>query len=187
MSTFRLVHLGNPILRKKSISVTPKEIQTKTFQNFLDALVQTCLKNNGVGIAAPQVGVNKRVIVVHVDPHNPRYQNKQPFPLTIIINPDVIKFAKEIKEDWEGDLSADLRGLVPRPIACTVMGLDRQGQEVTYELNDDFQARVFQHEIDHLDGVMFLDKVTRKESFSEYKQWKKYWKDKNLTELFGKH
>lgn len=187
MSTFRMIRLGNPILRMKSQSVTPKELKTKSFQKFLDSLVQTCLKNNGVGIAAPQVGMTKRVIVVHVDPTNPRYPNKNPFPLTIVINPKIVKYAKTLKEDWEGDLSANLRGLVSRATACIIVGLDRQGKEVTYDLKDDFHARVFQHEIDHLDGIMFLDKVERKESFSEYEQYKKYWKDKNLIELLRKH
>lgn len=183
MSTFQMMRLGNPILRNKSKSVSRKKLLTKSFQEFLDSLTETCLKNDGVGIAAPQVGRNERVIVVHVDPKNPRYLNKEPFPLTIVINPKVIKRSKQIKEDWEGDLSADLRGLVPRPIACTVVGLNREGKEVTYNLESDFHARVFQHEIDHLNGIMFLDKVKRKESFSEYEQWKIYWKEKNLEDL----
>ncbi len=178
-----MIRLGNPILRQKAHPVAKRSIQTKTFQKFLDDMVDICLKNNGAGIAAPQVGVNKRVIVVHVDPKNPRYPNKNPFPLTIIVNPKVVRHAKQIKEDWEGDLSADLRGLVPRPVSCTVVGLSRTGEQVTYELTDDFHARVFQHEIDHLDGIMFMDKVKRKNSFSEYEQWKKYWKDKKFEDV----
>ncbi len=183
MSTFKMIRLGNPVLRTKSKSVTLKELKTKRFQKFLDKLVATCLKNDGVGIAAPQVGVNKRVIVVTVDPKNPRYENKTSFPITVIINPKVISHSEKIKDDWEGDLSADLRGLVPRPIECIVIGLDKQGKEVRYDLIDDFHARVFQHEIDHLDGIMFLDKVKRKKSFSEYETWKIYWKGKDLKEL----
>lgn len=183
MTTFPMVRLGNPILRTKSKPVSLKELKTKRFQTFLDKLVATCLKNDGVGIAAPQVGINKRVIVVTVDPKNPRYENKKPFPTTIIVNPKVIEYSQLTKEDWEGDLSADLRGVVPRPITCTVVGLDRNGKEVTYDLQDDFHARVFQHEIDHLDGVMFLDKVKRKKSFSEYKTWQQFWKGKELKDL----
>lgn len=184
MKTFSMIRLGNPILRVKSKPVLQKELKTKLFQKFLDKLVITCLKNDGVGIAAPQVGVNKRIIVIIIDPKNPRYENKTPFPLTIIINPQVVNSSKIIKEDWEGDLSADLRGLVPRPVTCTVVGLNRVGQEVKYDLIDDFHARVFQHEIDHLDGIMFLDRVKRTRSFSEYETWKKYWKGKDITTLF---
>jgi len=181
MATFRIIRLGNPILRKKSQSVPLQKIQTASFQKFLDKLVQTCLIKKGVGIAAPQVGKNIRVIVVHVDTKNPRYEHKKPFPLTIIINPEIIKQSKEEKEDWEGDLSVDLRGLVPRPVWCIVTGLDRKGNEISFNLQDDFHARVFLHEIDHLDGIMFVDRIKRKDTLSEYKQWKKYWKDQKIT------
>jgi peptide deformylase len=176
MAVLKIVRLGHPALRTKSGAVAKKELGSQTFQGFLDDLAQTCDKNNGAGIAAPQVGVNKRVIVVHVDPKNPRYPKKKPFPLTIIINPKVVKRAKQTEEDWEGDLSCNLRALVPRPESCVVSGLDRHGQRVTYDLDYSFHARVFQHEIDHLDGVFLLDRVKRKETISELREWKKYWK-----------
>ena len=178
MTTFPIVSLGNPMLRAKSKPVSPARIQSKAFQKFLDKLAKTCLKNKGVGIAAPQVGKNIRVIVVSVDPSNPRYEGKKYFPLTIVINPKITSKSKEIKEDWEGDLSIDLRGLVPRPVSCIVTGLNREGKEVSFNLKYDFHARVFQHEIDHLDGIMFLDKVRDKDSFCTYEMWKKYWKGK---------
>lgn len=171
-----LIRLGNPILRKKSQRVTQKELKIKKFQLFLDELVHVCLESNGVGVAAPQVGVNKRVIVVHIDPKNPRYPGKKPFPLTIVINPKIMSHAKEKKEDWEGDLSVDLRGLVSRFTSCTISGLDRTGKKIMFDLTNAFHARVFQHEIDHLNGVMFVDKVKKKYSLSEYEEWKKYWK-----------
>lgn len=174
----KIIRLGNPKLRLRSKAVKKRELKGKRFQKFLDDLTTLCVKNNGAGIAAPQVGVNKRVIVVHVDPTNPRYPGREEFPLTIIINPKIIKKSKEIKEDWEGDLSVDLRGLVPRSESCIVKGLDRFGKEVEFNLDYDFHARVFQHEIDHLDGTMFIDRVKNTKSFSEYKEWKKYWKKK---------
>src|SRR5579859_4650556 len=180
MTTFPLIHLGNPILRRKSIPVTKARLRSKAFQKFLDKLAKTCLKHKGAGIAAPQIGKNIRVIIVHVDPNNPRYPGKKYFPLTIMINPKVVKRAEEVKEDWEGDLSDNLRGLVPRAVTCIVTGLDRSGNEVKFDLKNDFHARVFQHEIDHLDGIMFLDKVRKKESFSTYEMWKKYWKGKKI-------
>lgn len=181
MTQYRMIRLGNPILRAKSRSVPLKKIKTKTFQKFLDKLAETCIKSKGVGIAAPQVGKNIRVIIVYVDPKNPRYPDKKPFPLTIVINPKISNQSTVKKEDWEGDLSVNLRGLVPRPVSCTVTGFNRDGEEVAYELKDDFHARVFQHEIDHLDGIMFLDKVKRKETFSEYEMYKKFWKGKKIV------
>jgi len=181
MSKLTIVRLGHPALRTKSKAVSKKELLTKSFQKFLDELAKICDANNGAGIAAPQVGINKRVIVVHVDPKNPRYPGKKPFPLTIVINPKVVEKSKKTKEDWEGDLSAGIRGLVPRSVSCVVTGVDRQGNPVKYKLDYDFHARVFIHEIDHLNGVFFVDKVKRKETLSEIAEWKKYWKNKKLT------
>lgn len=183
MPTLQIVRLGHPSLRSISQPISLKEINHPEFQELLDNMVAICKAHDGVGIAAPQVGINKRIIVVTVDPTNPRYEGKKPFPTTIIINPKVTQRDKTLQEDWEGDLSADLRGLVPRPISCTVTGLDRTGQPITFELTDDFHARVFQHEIDHLDGILFLDKVKKKKSFSEYETWKIYFKGKPLEEL----
>jgi peptide deformylase len=179
MALLKIVRLGHPALRLKSKSVTKRELKGQRFQKFLDDLARICKKYDGVGIAAPQVNISKRVIVVHVDPANPRYKNKKPFPRTIVINPKIISRSKEKKEDWEGDLSASIRGLVPRAAACTVIGWDREGKEVTFELTDDFHARVFQHEIDHLDGKFFIDHVRDTRTICEYKEWKKYWKNKS--------
>ncbi len=175
-----IIRLGHPTLRKKSKSVTNRELRTKTFQKFLDNLAALCLHNNGAGIAAPQVGVTKRVIVVHVDPKNPRYPGKKAFPLTIVINPKIIEHSGAKKEDWEGDLSVDLRGLVPRFTSCKVVGLDRFGKPINFDLDYDFHARVFQHEIDHLNGIMFVDRVKNTKSFTEYEAWKTYWQNKNI-------
>lgn len=174
MSQLEIVRLGHPALRTKSKAVEKREIQTPVFQKFLDELAALCLKFNGAGIAAPQVGVNKRVIVVNVNPANPRYPNHKPFPLTIIINPKVTWKSEKKQEDWEGDLSADLRGLVPRSVKCKVTGLDRTGKPVEYTLDEAFHARVFQHEIDHLGGILFIDRVKNKRSFSEYETWNTY-------------
>ena len=180
MAKLDIVRLGNPALRKKSRAVSKQELATKVFQTFLDDLAAICDANNGAGIAAPQVGVNQRVIVVHVDPKNPRYPDKKPFPLTVVINPKVVAHSKVVKEDWEGDLSCGLRALVPRPDKCIVTGLNRQGDIVKYDLDYDFHARVFQHEIDHLNGVFLIDKVRRMETISELPEWEKYWKGKKI-------
>jgi peptide deformylase len=180
MSKLEVIHLGHPALRAKSVAVTSKELKTKKFQSFLNELCALCDANNGVGIAAPQVGINKRIIVVHVDPKNPRYPGKKPFPLTVIVNPRVIERSKKFEEGWEGDLSASLRGIVARPDKCVVTGLDRDGKAVRYELDYSFHARVFQHEIDHLSGVMMIDRVKRKETICELPEWEKYWKDQTV-------
>ncbi len=176
----QIIRLGHPALRAKSLPVTKKELATSQFQAFLDELSAICVTNNGVGIAAPQVGVNKRVIVVHVDPLNPRYLGKKPFPLTTVVNPKISVRSTVKADDWEGDLSIAIRALVPRAKTCEVRGLDRQGKPVVFELSYDFHARVFQHEIDHLNGVLFLDRVKRKQTLSEPAEWEKYWKGKKI-------
>lgn len=146
----------------------------------MDDLAAICVAHHGLGIAAPQVGVNWRVIVVHVDPSNPRYLGKQPFALTAVINPKVVARSKATHEDWEGDLSCGFRALVPRANTCVVRGLDRHGARVEYDLKYDFHARVFQHEIDHLNGVFLIDRVKRKETISELPEWEKYWKNQKV-------
>jgi peptide deformylase len=178
MSKLEIIRLGHPKLRRRSLSVTKRELKTKEFQDFIDDLCATCVANNGAGIAAPQVGVNKRVIVVHVDPENARYPGMMPFPLTVVINPQITKRSKTLEEGWEGDLSANLRAKVPRHDSCAVEGLDRDGNKIKFDLDDSFHARVFQHEIDHLSGVMMIDRVKRKETICELPEWEKYWKDK---------
>jgi peptide deformylase len=177
MSRLNVVRLGHPALRKKSQAVSLDELATPAFQTFLDDLAETCIHGNGAGIAAPQVGVNQRVIVVHVDPANPRYPGKQAFPLTIVVNPLVKSRSAKLVEDWEGDMSANIRALVPRSETCVVTGLDRQGQPVKYNLGYGFHARVFQHEIDHLDGKFFIDRVKRMDTVTELAEWEKYWKE----------
>lgn len=177
MALLKIVRLGHPALRRKSKLVPKSEIRSKRFQNFVDNLAATCVAVDGAGLAAPQVAVNKRVIVVNIDPANPRYPKQKPFPLTIVVNPVIKKLSKTAKEDWEGDLSAGIRGMVPRAISCVVIGLDRLGDKVKYNLRD-FHARVFQHEIDHLDGIFLIDRVKRLETLSELAEWKKYWMNK---------
>lgn len=174
-----IVRLGHPTLRAHSKAVTKKELISPKFQRFLDNLQNTCMMSNGVGIAAPQVNVNKRVIVVYVDPKNPRYPDKQPFPLTIVINPKITKIYGKVEEDWEGDLSCSLRAMIPRRQYCEVTGYDRTGVRICFNLDYSFHARIFMHEIDHLNGIFNLDHVVRKETICEQDEWEKYWKPKN--------
>ena len=166
MALLPIVRLGSLVLRKKSTPVSLSLLRTKKFQKFLDDLVATCVHANGAGIAAPQVGVNKRVIIVSVQLDNARYPSRPFFPSTIIVNPVVVERSKKLAQDWEGDLSAHLQGMVPRSISAVVRGLDRHGKLVIFRVKG-FHARVFQHEIDHLDGFFFTDRMTRVETLAE--------------------
>jgi peptide deformylase len=151
-----ITQLGNSILRKQSqpvFDVTDPEIQS-----LIDCLIATAESANGVGIAAPQVAHSHRLFIVASRP-NLRYPNAPFMEPTAIINPRIVSHSTETVKGWEGCLSIPgIRGLVPRYQAIEVEYTDRYGQLQHREMTD-FVARIFQHELDHLDGVVFLDRV----------------------------
>ncbi len=145
-----LVTLPNPRLRTRSDEVDPATIQTQEFQNWLDDLVETMWKADGVGIAAPQAGRWVRVFVA-VDGTTPH----------IVINPIVTRKSWRTENGEEGCLSVPGKyGIVRRFRSFRLRGLDRQGQPVTHDARG-FFARVLQHELDHLDGVLFVDRASK--------------------------
>jgi len=151
-----IAQLGNPILRQKAQPVD--NIQDQRIQNLIDALMVTATASNGVGIAAPQVSQSARIFIVASRP-NPRYPNAPLMEPTAMINPQIIAHSTEIVNGWEGCLSIPgIRGLVPRYQAIEVEYTTRDGKQNRQELTD-FVARIFQHEYDHLDGIVFLDRV----------------------------
>lgn len=172
-----IVQLGHPALRIISQEVDAEELVTEAFQQFLDDFGETFSGTPGVGIAAPQVGINSRVIIVDVKPDNPRYPGMAEFPLTVVVNPIIEWQSNDLLDGWEGDLSASGRALVLRAKTCIVTGLNRRGQPVRFELTEPFHARVFQHGVDHLDGIFLLDRVVRKDSIAELSTWETYWRD----------
>lgn len=147
---------GNPILQQISQSID--HLADPNLQRLIDDLIQTAIQQNGVGIAAPQVSQSLRLFIVA--PHlNSRYPNVLTMPPTAMINPKLIHHSTEKVKDWEGCLSIpDLRGLVPRYQHITVEYLDRYGQ-IHQSILKDFVARIFQHELDHLDGILFIDRL----------------------------
>jgi len=153
---FEIAQLGNPILRQQAqpvADVTDKEIQTA-----IDALIETAISVNGVGIAAPQVSRSQRLFIVASRP-NPRYPHAPLMEPTAMINPEIIAHSTEMVKDWEGCLSVPgIRGLVPRYQKIEVAYLDRDGHPQRQEFTD-FVARIIQHELDHLNGIVFIDRV----------------------------
>ncbi|MEA5595955.1 peptide deformylase [Rivularia sp. UHCC 0363] len=151
-----IIELGNPILRQKAEFV--KDIQDKTIQKLIDDLLVTVKETNGVGIAAPQVAVGYRIFIVASRP-NFRYPNAPLMEPTAMINPRILNYSDDIVKGWEGCLSIPgIRGLVPRYREIEVEYTDRYGQLQKQELTD-FVARIFQHEYDHFEGLVFLDRV----------------------------
>lgn len=150
MAYLPIVTLPNPELHKRSKEVDPEIIKTKEFQEWLDDLVETMWKADGVGIAAPQVGKPMRVFVA-VDGKTPH----------IVIDPVLVKKSWRMEEGEEGCLSVPGKyGIVRRYRAFKVKGLDRHGRQVVHDARG-FFARVLQHELDHLDGVLFVDRAKK--------------------------
>jgi len=174
MAILKVTKLGNPILRKKSELVDQIEITRPEFQRFIDDMVETMREYDGVGLAAPQVHVSKQIAVIEAK-GNSRYPESPDIPLTVIINPNVVSMSKEKREGWEGCLSVDnMRGRVPRSTRVVVKALDRQGKEITLDASD-FLAIVLQHEIDHLMGHVYLDRMSDFSTLTHMREFYRYW------------
>lgn len=158
MAVLDIVRIGEPVLRAVAEPVDESQLATPGFQRFLDDLVETMRAANGAGLAAPQVGVSKRVFCVEVH-DNPRYPYKPDLDLRVLVNPELRVLSDETFTSWEGCLSIpDLRGALPRALEVEVSYLDRDGSRVTEEIRG-LSAVTFQHEQDHLDGILFVDRV----------------------------
>jgi peptide deformylase len=165
-----IIQLGNPILRQKAEWVD--NIQDECIQELIDDLIATVAQANGVGIAAPQVAASYRLFIVASRP-NPRYPNAPEMEPTAMINPRIVAHSPEVVKGWEGCLSVPgIRGLVPRYQAIAVEYMDRHGQLQKQELTD-FIARIFQHEYDHLDGVVFVDRLENTQDMITEQEYQK--------------
>jgi peptide deformylase len=151
-----IAQLGNPILRQ--IAQPINQINDAKIQNLIDDLIATMTQANGVGIAAPQVSEFQQIIIVASRP-TLRYPSAPVMEPTPMINPQIIDHSAEIVKGWEGCLSIPgIRGLVPRYEAIQVEYIDQYGEGQKQELTG-FVARIFQHEFDHLQGMLFIDRV----------------------------
>ena len=174
MALLEVEKLGSPILRKIAEPVTLEESIDPFFQSFIDDMVETMEKFDGVGLAAPQVSRLKQVIVA-VSNGNPRYANTPDFPLLILLNPRLTPLSVIMIDSWEGCLSVqDLRGKVSRYAKIAVEGFDRRMNPVSFE-TEGFLAIVIQHEIDHLNGKVFLDRMNDLSTLSHLDEFTRYW------------
>jgi peptide deformylase len=165
-----IAQLGDDVLRKPAIMV--EDILSDDIQQLISAMMITVKDAGGVGIAAPQVFHSKRIFIMCSKP-NARYPNAPLMEPTAIINPEITSYSTEIKKDWEGCLSVpSMRGLVPRYKSIEVSYYDQQGSKHQKQLTD-FIARIFQHELDHLNGLTFIDQVdSPRDLISEF-EWLK--------------
>jgi peptide deformylase len=185
VSVREVVAIGDPVLRRRARELSREEIGSPEIQTLIDDLIDTKRATHGAGIAANQVGEPLRVAIVEVEEGNPRYPYKPPEPLTVMINPAIEPVGDEIVEINEGCLSVpDLRGSLRRHLAIRVRYLDRAGDQHD-EVKRGLTAGTYQHEVDHLDGVLFVDRADPR-TFATWEQFDRYERDafvRRVTEL----
>ncbi|HVO92050.1 MAG TPA: peptide deformylase [Terriglobales bacterium] len=174
MSILKVTRLGHPILRAVTATVSAAELHTPALQKLIDDMIVTMKEYDGVGLAGDQVFESKQIAVLEVS-DNPRYPEKSKIPLTILINPEITPLSEEMEDDWEGCLSIpDLRGKVPRYKKIRVQALDRNGKALDF-VAEDFHARVIQHEFDHLNGKIYLDRMRDFTTLTFLQEFARYW------------
>jgi peptide deformylase len=168
-----IILIGNPTLRKISEPIHQDEYGTSELHELSNLLFHIMKVQNGLGLAAPQIGINKRAIVFGMEQH-PIHKQIPSIPFTILFNPTFTPITNNIQEKYEGCLSVgDLRGKVPRYTNIIYQGYDADGNLIEREALD-LHARVIQHEIDHLDGIVFIDRVKDTLSFGFHNELIKY-------------
>ena len=173
MAVLHVVKMGNPLLKKVSTPVK-EEIKTPKFQQQIDDMIETMRFQNGAGIAAPQVGILNRVFTMEVV-QNSRYPDKTPFPLYVAINPEIKIIDDTLVDSWEGCLSIpNIRGKLKRYKRILLTAIDRDGNDFQIEL-DNFAAIVAQHELDHLNGTLLIDRMDSMETLTFQEEYEKYW------------
>jgi len=175
MAIRKVSRMGHPVLRQRAAEIPPTQMQSPPMQRLIDDMIETMIDYEGIGLAAPQVFEPLRLIVLGNPDADP--QDEAAIPLTVLFNPQFTTLSPESLDGWEGCLSIpQLRGVVPRAAAVEVRGYDREGQAVELEVEGIF-ARVLQHEIDHLDGVLFLDRMDDLQTLTFVEEYQRYWLD----------
>ena len=169
MSILKVAHMGHPVLRERARPLDKSELKDPFLQKLIDDMIDTMHEYHGVGLAGPQVHEGLRLFVALLD-EDPDSKSEA----TAIINPEIVPNGSDKREGWEGCLSIpDIRGMVPRFTDITVVALDRHGQRIERRLKD-FPARVVQHETDHLDGILFFDRMTSMMSLTYLEEYSRY-------------
>jgi len=157
MAVREVLRMGHPVLREKAKPV--EAFGTPELRALLEDMKETMAAKNGAGLAAPQIGVSQRIVIFGVD-HNPRYPDAEEVPFTVLVNPKLVMLTREVDEDWEGCLSVPgMRGVVPRYTKLRYTGFDIEGNPIE-RVAEGFHARVVQHECDHLDGILYPQRMT---------------------------
>lgn len=165
-----IIEIGHPVLHEIATELSKDQLKSDEVQTFIDELIDTRKAANGAGIAANQVDNTWRIFVVEIA-DNPRYPYKPEYPLTVMINPTVTFLTDDRYHSYEGCLSIpNIRGMVERCPSVQVQGLDRDGNSLDFTVNG-ITAATFQHELDHLDGILFTDKLVDSKSLCTWDEF----------------
>lgn len=176
MSILKIATIGHPVLRQVAREVGREELMRPETQAFVDDLIETMREANGAGLAANQVHVPIRIVAIEVK-DNPRYPYKPNYPLTVLVNPVLEPIGGESFVNYEGCLSVpDLRGEVRRHAEVRVRAWDRHGNDLDFTIRG-LTAGTFQHECDHIDGKLFVDRVEDTRSLTTWREFERHRQD----------
>jgi peptide deformylase len=162
MPAREVLRMGHPVLREKAKEV--EQTGTPELRQLIADMKETMAEKNGAGLAAPQIGVSQRVVIFGVD-KNPRYPDAEEVPFTVLVNPKLTMLTRDVESDWEGCLSVPgMRGVVPRYTKLRYTGTDEEGNPID-RVAEGFHARVVQHECDHLDGILYPQRMQDMSTF----------------------
>ena len=174
MAILKIAKLGNPVLRQVAQPVDPRDIKSPDIRRLIDDMFETMRAEPGIGLAAPQVSRSIQLVVMGCE-------GEGGFPETVLINPSIVYYAPQQVENWEGCLSVDgLRGKVTRPSLVRVQALDRDGTLLDFEATG-LYAVCIQHEMDHLIGKVFLDRMTNLSTLTQLDEFSTYWHQEPST------
>jgi peptide deformylase len=172
MSILKVARLGHPVLRARARPIEPAAIRSPEFQKLIDDMIETMHEYKGIGLAAPQVHEGVRLFVAGIGDRDEDI---------VAINPEIAFVGDAAEEDWEGCLSIpDVRGRVPRAREIVLRALDRRARRVEMSARG-FSARVVQHETDHLDGVLFLDRMKSFETLTFLEEFGRFWSHEEVV------
>ena len=189
MAILKIAQIGHPVLRQRAREVSREELATAETQQFIDDLIETMRDANGAGLAAIQVYRPIRICAIEVG-DNPRYPYKPRIPLTVLVNPVLTPLGDETFDNNEGCLSVpNLRGDVPRFVHLRVQGWDRHGADVDLDVHG-LSAGTYQHEVDHLDATLFVDRVRDPRTLTTWTEFERHHREAfiaRVTELVARH
>jgi peptide deformylase len=167
MPAREVLRMGHPVLREKAKPI--EQTGTPELRQLIADMKETMAAKNGAGLAAPQIGVSQRVVIFGVD-KNPRYPDAEEVPFTVLVNPKLTMLTRDVESDWEGCLSVPgMRGVVPRYTKLRYTGTDEEGNPID-RVAEGFHARVVQHECDHLDGILYPQRMQDMSTFGFTKE-----------------